>query len=349
MRFYDIKVFDKTGVTLLREWTSYVSGLNDPGAQNVEFDLPVAAFATPLDGSFIRIWGIGLNDLGQGSNLNPTRTASGDYDYKIIQVFGGMSKGLPLANPAQQGLLVQGKVLQAFGNWQGVNMTLDIIIGAGQPAKPGPTNLSFTWPRGTRLADMITTTLTNAFPGYKTSVAISQNLVLQTDEPGFYGSLPQFAQYVKEVSLHLISGPAPASGTYAGVDISLRGTTFYVVDGTSQTAPKMISFNDLVGQPVWIGPNQLHIEVVQRGDLNINDYIQLPPGAGSLVQTTAASLSQFKDRSILQGIGRISLLRHIGNFRSPDSGLWSTSIDAYFTAMTSASSAAAQSSTGKLQ
>ena len=330
MRFYDIRVFDKTGTTLLRQWTSLSNGITDPNAQNVEFDIPVAPFANPLDGSFVRIWGIGLNDLGQGSNLNPTRTKTGDYDYKVIQVFGGMARGLPLANPTQQGLLAQGKINQAFGNWQGVNMTLDIILLGGQPQGAGPANLSFTWPKGTQLADVIETTLKNAFPDYTVKTSISPNLVLPADEPGFYGSLPQFSQYVKAVSLHIISGPAPEEKTYAGVDIVLRGTTFYVTDGTSPTVAKQIAFNDLVGQPVWVGPNQLHLETVLRGDLNVNDYIQLPTGSGTLVQTTAGSLSQFKNRAIIQGTSRITFLRHIGNFRSPDAALWSTSIDSGF-------------------
>ena len=35
-----------------------------------------------------------------------------------IKMWVGMSKGLPLAKPAQQGLVLEGTVWQVLGNWQ---------------------------------------------------------------------------------------------------------------------------------------------------------------------------------------------------------------------------------------
>jgi hypothetical protein len=93
MRFYQIVI---NGQMM---WSSLLpSGTVDPGALNIEFDCPIAAEATPNGSAWLRVWGIPLSMIAQSTN----------YSGQTIQLFGGMSAGLPLANPAQQGILAQG-------------------------------------------------------------------------------------------------------------------------------------------------------------------------------------------------------------------------------------------------
>jgi hypothetical protein len=82
-------------------YTSFNNGVTNPAALQVELDIPVAPFASPAStGAFVKIWGIPLDDIRQSKDLR----------FKGIKVFGGFQKGLPLANPAQAGLLVQGYI-----------------------------------------------------------------------------------------------------------------------------------------------------------------------------------------------------------------------------------------------
>ena len=108
MRFYKI-------VTPGQTWDA----TGDSSALNVELDIPVSPGHLTV-GAFVRIWGIDRQTL-----LNARV-----FNRQSIQVFGGMQKGLPLANPNQQGLLVQGSIFPALGNWVGTDQTLDLYIVA---------------------------------------------------------------------------------------------------------------------------------------------------------------------------------------------------------------------------
>jgi hypothetical protein len=108
----------------------------DPNALQVELDITVAQFAVPHPGqaAWCRVWGIPLQ----------TVLTANQFTNQQIQVFGGMSAGLPLANPNEQGLLVQGVVLPALGNWTGTNMYVDFYITPGtlgNPTVPGAANI----------------------------------------------------------------------------------------------------------------------------------------------------------------------------------------------------------------
>src|ERR1700722_18339267 len=126
MRYYRIEI---DGGNLV--FTSFDGTNSLPGALLVDLDIPVAALGNPTEaGAFVKIWGIPLATIGQAKNLNG----------KSIKVFGGFQKGLPLANPSQSGLLVQGYIWQCFGNWIGVDMSLDLYVVAGPtPPTTAPT------------------------------------------------------------------------------------------------------------------------------------------------------------------------------------------------------------------
>lgn len=310
MRYYSIQITDPTSGAAIRTYTSFVNGKTLPGALNIELDVPVTAFALPYGAAFVRVWGISLKDVAQASDLNG----------KSISVYAGMQAGLPLANPKQSGLIVQGTIQQAFGNWQGTNQTLDMQITVAQSIGDTPKNISFDWKAGTPLEAVITSTLATAFPGYTSSISISPNLILSHDEPGFYGSMVQFAQYVKQMSQSILGG------SYRGVDIVLKEKTFTVYDGTTQTTPLQIGFNDLIGQVTWIASQLVQLSCVMRADLSVSDFIKMPPGQ---ITTSSASLSQYRQGSVFQGVFQIQTIRHIGNFRQADAASWVTVIDAY--------------------
>jgi hypothetical protein len=331
MRFYSIVITNPANGKLIKPkslsglnssatYSSVANGVNLPGALNIEIDIPVSVYATPSgDGSdqsaaYVKIHGISLEEISQASDLN----------YMDIAIYGGMSKGLPLANPKQQGLLVQGQILQAYGNWIGTDMTLDLVIVSKTGSITNPANIAFTWKKGSPLSDAIKTAMATAFPSYKANIAIDANLTLPADEHGIYSTIGQFAQYIKQVSFGIL-GKNP---DYAGVDILLNQGTLIVSDGTTTTTPKQIAFNDLIGQPTWIEPQTLQFKCPIRADINPLDYIVMPK-SNIQVATGPGSQSQYRDKSSFQGTFRVNFMRHVGNFRQPDADSWVTTFNAF--------------------
>ena len=311
MRFYEIIFQDSvTGVQIGPPITTMPRGKFDPNYLNVELDIPVVEMAIPAGSAFVRIWGISIATIAQGFNFNGVR----------ILVFGGMSKGLPLANSKQQGLLLQGVVQNAFGNWQGTTQTLDMIVQFDGGTVEDEKNLVLAWTAGMKLADAIRSTLDVAFPGYLYKINISENLVLGHDAPGYYQTIGQFANYVKQASQDIIGGD------YQGVSITIRGGTFYVYDGTTPTTPTKIAFIDLIGQPTWLSLFQINFKTAMRGDIAVGDYIQMPPGQATLSQK---SYSQFKQGSVFTGVFQVDKIRHVGNARQPTADAWVTVFDAH--------------------
>lgn len=310
MRFYRIEISGGTEAT----YTSLVNGQVDPGALNIELDVPGVFFADPMGAALVRVWGISLQTVSQAS----------DFNGADIKVYAGMSKGLPLATPSQQGLILKGVVQQAFGNWVGVDMTLDLIVVTGAAAtQTAPANITFTWAKGTKLADMIAQVLTQAYSDYKQDIKIDDTLVLTEDETGVYTTIEQFSLYLQTVSKSINTDP-----NYLGVQVTVVDQTFVVTDGTvAADVVKQIAFNDLVGQPTWIGPNQVQFNCVMRADINVANTIQFPQ---TQVTSTQAELGQQpQDKSSFSGKFGVSLVRHVGNFRQPDAQSWISTFNAY--------------------
>jgi len=307
VRYYKVVVGGKT-------YTSYAGGKNIPGALNIEMDIPVFAFATPSGAAIVKIWGVSLQEISQASDLNN----------KPIEVYGGFQKGLPLANPSQAGLLVKGDVFQAFGNWIGTEQSLDLIIYPGTGSTEDPKNIVLNWKKDTKLSDAVRSTLTTAFPDFDVDVKIDEKLVLPADEVGFYGTLTQFAQYVKDVSRSIVNADA-----YPGVDIALSDKTLTVYDGSVESNPIEIVFRDMIGQPTWIDPLSVQTKFAMRSDLKVGDFIKFPP---ALVTTGPGTTSPFINaKATFQGVFQISQVRHVGNFRQADAASWVTVVDAYST------------------
>lgn len=324
MRYYEIIV---GGQTLYASHPNGVTQPPDPGALQVEVDLISYTEASTNVQSWVRVHGVSIQDISQGHNLNG----------QTMTVLGGMGKGLPLANPQQSGVLITGQVNQAFGNWIGTDMTLDLQPRAwagNSPPPPGPSqvNMSVNWKSGMALADAINSTLTTAYPGASIAVSILGSLVLNHDEQGFYGTLPRFAEWVKGVSQDLID---PASvyradpSAYQGVEINVAPDgSIRVFDGTQQSSngAKAIQFTDLIGQPTWLDPGTIQVTCVMRADIHVGDTITLP--ATPIITTTAAqsAYSQLRQDSIFQGTFLVNGVRHVGNYKSPSAAAWVTTL-----------------------
>ncbi len=182
------------------------------------------------------MWGVSLADIQRQS----------DYNGLNIKIYGGMSAGLPLATPSQSGLLVSGSVYQAYGNWIGTEQSIVFLILPPVGASDTPLNVPFTWTKGQSLAAAIRATLQVAVPTLTPSINISPNLVLGYTETGYYTNLQQFAQWINQRSQAIIGG------AYQGVQISTKGNTIQVWDGTqAQSGTIQIQPWDLIGQPTW--------------------------------------------------------------------------------------------------
>ncbi len=310
MRYYKIVITSPQG-KVTNTFTSYVNNVTDPGALDIELDISVASYHEAIPNkSFVRVYGIPLNLIAQAKNFNGS----------TIQVFGGMQKGLPLANPAQSGLLVTGSVLQAFGNWIGTSQTLDFILGGPIGSNSSPINITFNWLKGQAIGDAIRAALNPAFKGYTINIAVKSGMTATEDHHAYYASLTQFTQDINEISKVAFGNGGP----YSGINIVLQEKNINVYDGTTPKQPKQIAFTDLLGQPTWLAPGLMQIFCVMRADLQLGDYIQLPK---TPITTTAQSISQERNNSTFQGIFPIGGMRHVGRFRQPDGLSWLTVID----------------------
>jgi hypothetical protein len=319
MRYYRISIQDtKTGKApppsadgIPFSWTSYANGRTNPAAQDIEIDIQSAAYSLPTGGSFVKIYGVSLQQIAQASNLNGMS----------ITVEAGMQKGLPLANPQQIGVLARGSIFPAFGNWIGTEQSIDLILSPPLGSINAPANIVHNWKSGTPLSNAISSTLFSAFPGFKTNINISPSLVLPATDPGYYQTIEQYAQY-----LNIVSKSIKGSKTYPGVLIGVDGTTIKVSDGTNQAAKTwQLQFQDMIGQPTWLGLNVIQVTCVMRGDIKLFDQVKLP--AQFVGTTTAQSASQFRQNSAFKGTFFARYIRHVGRFRQADAQAWVTTLE----------------------
>lgn len=335
MRYYDLKIYD--GVTG-RVWsvgnsgdfalgsarTSFSSqrpdGSYNSSALNIELDMPVYPFNTPQGKAVVRVWGVPLLALSHAANLNGA----------LFELRGGMTTGLPLANPAQAGLLVKGQIFQAFGNWQGVNQTLDLVLFPSAAAEQ--LDIAFQWNPGEPLSTALSATFAQAFPGFSASVAVSENLTTRTPERGHWTTLAQFAKYVNRVTR--VIGQKALGASYGGVYITVQGTTVQAFDsvGTVRPVVKQLAFQDFIGQPTWIGPTTINYKNVMRADLAVGSYVLFPTGIISPYAITTAAAAYpntpARTKTIFNGKFQIIEIHHFGNFRQADPDSWVTTFSA---------------------
>lgn len=361
MRYYNLTISPISGGGPSLTFTSHPNGPQqppDPGALQVEFDIKVTTFATPdqvpsgggPSGSLVRIWGIPLSLIAQAKNLSAP--ASGTPTYKAV-LKGGMGKGLPLANPNEIGTLIQGTIWRAIGNWIGVDMTLDLYLS---PLSSGISGLSYSqygtdktpnlpignysihWVAGQPMGPAIQAALQAAMPGATIVVSISPQLIVPTTEDGYFSTAAAFADEVKSRSISILG---PGNPNYNGVDIKSTNGIISVYDLTQETSntatppnttvggpAKMITPTDLIGQPTWIGNNEIQVTTVLRGDIDIGNQLTLPPTlttAGANTVAQGALINNFP--LAFNGNWVVLKITHVGNYKSPSPQQWVSVFD----------------------
>lgn len=336
MRYYEITISDPNtgdvwkpnkdgdGFTVSpggASFTSYVNGKTVPGALNIEFDYPASPFNIAQGQTFLRIWGVGLKMIGQGSQLSGQN----------ILIKGGMQKGLPLANPAQAGPILDGQIFQGFGNWQGVNQTLDLIINP-RAALPEQ-NIMFRWPANTPLSDALSDAFKTAFAEYKMSdpdINIA-DLRQGNDSTAHYGSLAELAGVISRRSR--IIGVASGYGKdYSGVLITIVGNKVVAWDSKNPRKTIQLAFTDLIGQPTWIDSATVNFKTVLRSDISLGMQVKFPAGIHTPYALTTANAAvpnvPAKSSTVFQDTFWVNEVHHFGNFRQPDADSWVTVFNA---------------------
>ncbi len=296
-----------------RQWTSFPGGVNDPGALNVEFDF--LSSTSPHDGpgfATLTIEGIALPDLFQSQKF---------YNRGII-IKAGMQAGLPLANPAQAGVIWNGTITQSFGNWVGTDMTLDFVISAfAHYTYQNPGNFVLSWKKGTSLQSALATCLNIAYPTLTPKFNIGSQYVLGYDVLHAVATFQLLNEYVQSITKSI----APP-----GVSMALRPDgTIFISDGSAPDTPIQVAFNDLIGQPTWIENLTMQFMTVMRADIQVGATIKMPQGIsgpGGITTTPQSLPSQTgpQQSTAFQGTFVVQSVRYIGNFRDPNGQSWAT-------------------------
>lgn len=347
MRKYEIKITDSTGkpkvitapdgtVLFNGTWSSTdAQGKVIPGALNIEFEIQNAVQNMPIGGSFLRVYGIGLPLIGKSANFNPSFqnvAANGAINSAFlgnnITISGGFAKGLPLANPNTYGIITQGQIYQAFGNWQGISQTIDFMLLPQWGSNDQPFNLVLNCQKGAYLQNAIEQAIKQALPaGTVVNIAISPNLKAPQAITNVSNSLPQFARYLNQLSAGIVKTKG-----YAGIQINYQGNVVTVDDYSGALpAAKNIPFTDFIGQPTWIAPYMVTFKTVLNSKIQVGDIIQMPAQfqEKGLILTVPQSLSQYKQGIDFQGKFRVQSVRHLGMFRNADANSWVTVYQAY--------------------
>jgi hypothetical protein len=296
-------------------WTSHPSGIFDPGALQVEFDFFAAEGGHGV--ASLRIEGIALTDLFQSQK----------FYGKNITVRAGMQKGLPLANPAQAGVIWNGFINQSWGNWIDTDQTLDFVMFPSQNyTYRNPGNFVLNWPAGTSLQSALTTCLGTAYPTLNSpTFAIGSQYILNYNPLHAVSTFRQLCEYVKSIT---------ASISPPGVSMAINpDNSIHVWDGSAPNQPVQVAFTDLIGQPTWIEQNVIQFMTVMRADIHAGTFITLPSGLGS-AGTIALTPQSFPSKlgpqykSTFQGNFLVQSVRYIGNFRDPAGSSWASVIRA---------------------
>lgn len=307
MRAYYIRITNPTTGKVVKFYTSFKpDGSTNGAALRIEFDIPIYSYETPGGLAKVKVYGVDFPDIQAQSDLNGMD----------IEVYGGMAKGLPLANPAQAGILVKGTVFQCFGNWVGREVSLELFI----VAKAAQANLAYKWPKGGLMEAAVRQALNIAYPGSTVTGGFSPSLVYTEDQPFAYQNLTQLAKFVFDTSKTIVTDPA-----YLGARIIQNAKGFILSDGTNQPTAKQISYLDLVGNATWIEPQVMQFMCVMRADLSPGDIVQMPKGANQVNQQN--SFSQFRNKTAFQGNFFVRSLRHLGDSRQLSAESWVTVVE----------------------
>lgn len=310
-RYYDLTLTDPASGKVLRQWSSHPNGQFDPAALNVTFDAPVTVGATPVHQPTIIVEGISLQDISNAQQFAAQIVNGRPVGGTNLTLKAGMKAGLPLANPAQAGLLIQGFVFQSWGNWIGTDMSLSLVVVPTIYRYNKPGNFVFNWQPGQKLADALRETLSVAFPNTPIDMRVSDALVASRRDIHYCATFDQLAAHINQLT---------------GAQMAVTGNKIVVFDGSTEPPIALLQFTDLVGQPTWIGFDQIQVKTVLRGDIQVGNYLTFPvgfEGAPGFVTTQHAAFPSYgKYQSAIQGKFVVQQARHIGAYRNPDGNDW---------------------------
>ncbi|QBY43969.1 hypothetical protein QE197_10880 [Arsenophonus nasoniae] len=294
---------------------------------HIEFDILIQGWNTVTSGTVITIFGLPVEVLNQSINFEGCQ----------VTLEGGFQAGLPLSNPKQNGVILQGKVYTAYANWLGTNQCLMLSVTPQQfdqvlgsfPIKP----ITITGKLNDKLSDVLNNALKNAYPDYKIEITISDELVLTEDIDGVYpGGLSQLAGQMRSYSRGLYQNAA-----YDGVRTTIQDSKIKLWDNAyipQKIQTISIKFEELIGQPTWVEVNTISFKCPMRADIRVGDYIQLSKnpytsqgrvffGGSSQVYNYAREKINFS------GYFQIRSVRHIGQYLNADANnAWVTIYEA---------------------
>lgn len=317
MRYYEIQISPSdqsvNAFTPVTFSTLTPQRTDNGSALGIELDIFQYPFHQPTQNGYIKIRGIDFRNLKESAN----------YNFAKIKIAIGMTKGLPYANPRQAGLIIDGTVLQSFGNWQGTEVSLDLVVG---PANYNPNvdvNLAFEWLKGQTLQSAIEQSLSVIYPNVPINGTLDSALVYTEDQWGTYQNLLQFSKQMNIYSKQIIQDQ-----DYIGAFIVSTASGFLLFDGTNPAIEtKNIDFTDLVGMPTWLDIATISIKTIMRSDLDVGDRIRLPDQVPVL--NIVNNYSQNRNKvPFSKSFFEITQLRHVGSSRQTDGNSWCTVITA---------------------
>ena len=155
-----------------------------------------------------------------------------------------------------------------------------------------------------------------------------------SDQQHFAGTVEQFQDHIRQYTQYLQGAMTPQAMSPQGVSIHFKpdGQTISVFDGSQMQMGGTINYQDLIGQPTWIGVDTISVKLVMRGDLSVGDTVMLPQTIvtnTALAGASAGSTSGAPQTSLtFQGPVTIQKITHTGNFRQPDAAAWVTVLEA---------------------
>ena len=320
MRYYEVIITPLNGAPIIFS-TQGSAGTPNGSALRIDFDIYQQQFNQAGLNSFIRVFGISYKQISQLANLNPKIPLTNPDNFAKIQISAGMSKGLPFAKPSQQGVLVKGLIGQAFANWQGTEISLDLVIIPNVGSARDPINIPLSWKKGNTLESAVKASLGIAYPTTPISGSYSPDLVYTEDQAGFYYDIEQFATYVYNTSKSITTDP-----NYLGAMITQTPDGFVLSDGTKTTGGTLqVKYTDIIGNLTWLNVGTIQAKLVMRGDLSINQKIKFPQG--SPVTNTVNSFSQYRNNVSFQSEFLITQIRHVGSSRQASADNWVTIIN----------------------
>lgn len=320
MRYYDLEVTHTNAAAKPLHYSSYPGGTYDPGALNVIFDLVTTVESLPAGASTIRVEGVDPTLLGNATQ----------YSGANIVFRGGIYAGLPLANPQQAGMLVQGQIYQSFVNWVGTQVDLDFVVLGSPYTERDKGNIVLNWKAGTNLKDALKQTLQTAYPKATITMNIADDIRAWDVVHASY-TLSGLATMLNE-------------NTTNHVQIVANGDAINVFDDRYKPTPIQIADTDFIGQPAWIDQNKIQIRAQLRSDIQVGVAIKMPKKLAQTQlfseMTAAAMPSSIKYQLAVTGSFIVQQVRHVGNLRQPRGAAWSTIINAVPAAPGGASSSA---------